>query len=233
MTEDEVIWIADERPIDIPGLGIYLRQLVGEDNWARAVEKYGVAPVVITAPDGTPDNALDIWYNRAIQIFEGGSGVLPPGARVDSFTDARGQDPFSEYVNHQMEMIVLLSCGEKLTTLGGSTGLGSNLADIQSQEFNNLVNYDCKRISNAMTRCAVSKCVRKMFGNVDVKCRFSFVEDDNIKPEKYLEMANTLKNMGISLDVAKLKEVTGLSFISDEQSSVWTPNPQTPEELSE
>ena len=233
LTEDEVIWITDERPIDIPGLGIYLRQLVGEDNWARAIEKYGVAPVVITAPDGTPDNALDIWYNRAIQIFEGGSGVLPPGARVDSLTDARGQDPFSEYVNHQMDMIVLLSCGEKLTTLGGSTGLGSNLADIQSQEFNNLVNYDCKRISNAMTRCAVSKCVRKMFGNVDVKCRFSFVEDDNIKPEKYLEMANTLKNMGISLDVAKLKEVTGLSFISDEQSSVWTPNPQTPEELSE
>ena len=84
-----------------------------------------------------------------------------------------------------------------------------------------------------MTRCAVSKCVHKMFGNVDVKCRFSFVEDDNVTPEKYLEMANTLKNMGISLDVAKLKEVTGLSFISDEQSSVWTPNPQTPEELSE
>ena len=46
-------------------------------------------------------------------------------------------------------------------------------------------------------------------------------------------MANTLKNMGISLDVAKLKEVTGLSFISDEQSSVWTPNPKSAEELSE
>lgn len=66
LSDDEVIWVKEERPIDIPGLNIYLRQLVGEQNWARAVEKYGVAPVVITAPEGTPDNALDVWYQRAV-----------------------------------------------------------------------------------------------------------------------------------------------------------------------
>lgn len=230
ITDDEVIWVKEERPIDIPGLNIYLRQLVGEENWARAVEKYGVAPVVITAPDGTPDQALDEWRQRAIQIFEGGSGVLPPGAHVDTLTDARGQDPFSSYVDHQMEMIVLLACGEKLTTLGGATGLGSNLADVQSQEFNNLVNYDCKRIANSMTRCAVHKCVKKLFPGKQPLCKFAFVEDDNVTPEKYLEFANTLKNMGVTIDIQKLKEMTGLSFISDEQSSVWQPNPTTLED---
>ena len=234
LTEDEVIWIADERPIDIPGLGIYLRQLVGEDNWARATEKYGVAPVVITAPDGTPDNALDIWYNRAIQIFEGGSGVLPPGARVDSLTDARGQDPFSEYVNHQMRMICILAVGNTSSVLGDvGSGLGSDVATKQDEQFQQLVSYDCKRIANAMTRCAVTKCVRKMFNTDDVKCRFTFVEDDYVTPEEYLNMATTLKNMGVSIDIKKLKEITKIGFISDEQSSVWTPNPQTPEELSE
>ena len=231
ISEDEVIWISEERPIDLPGLMIYLRQLIGEDRWSMAVEKFGIPPVVITAPEGTPDQALDVWYNRAIQIWNGGSGVLPPGARVDTLSEARGQDPFSEYVNHQMEMIVLLACGEKLTTLGGATGLGSNLADVQAQDFNNLVNYDCKRISNAMTRCAVTKCVRKMFNTDEVKCRFSFVEDDNVLPEKYIELANSLKNMGVTIDIAKLKEMTGLSFIADEQSSVWQPNPTTPEDL--
>lgn len=230
LSEDEVIWIKEERPIDIPGLNIYLRQLVGEENWARATEKYGVAPVVITAPEGTPDQALDVWYQRAIQIFEGGSGVLPPGAHVDTLTDARGQDPFSDYVAHQMEMIVLLACGEKLTTLGGATGLGSNLADVQSQEFQNLINYDCKRISNALTRCAVKKCVKHLFPGNEVLCRFSFVEQDDIKPEKYIELATTLKNMGVTIDIAKLKEMTGLRFIADEQSSVWQPNPTTLEE---
>ena len=132
LTDDEVCWLKDERPIDIPGLQVYLRQLVGEENWARFVEKEGVPQVVITAPDGTPDNALDTWNSRAIALFEGGSGVLPSGAEVQQLTAARGQDPFSAYCDHQMETIVLLALGEKLTTLGGSTGLGSNLAEIQS-----------------------------------------------------------------------------------------------------
>lgn len=224
LSEDEIIWVKEERPIDIPGLQIYLRQLVGEEGWARATEKYGVAQVIITAPDGTPDTDLDKWNSRALTIFEGGSGVLPPQAKVDQLTDARGQDPFTEFVKHQQEMIVLLACGEKLTTLGGSTGLGSDLASIQSQEFQNLINYDCKRISNSMTRCAVAKCVKKVYGdNAEVKCRFTFVEQDDTTPEKYIELAERCKNLGIAIDISKLKALTGLQFISDEQKDVWTP----------
>ena len=232
LSEDEVVWLKDERPIDIPGLQIYLRQLVGEDNWARATEKYGVAPVVITAPDGTPDQALDVWYNRAIQIFEGGSGVLPPGARVDTLTDARGQDPFSEYVEHQMRMICILAVGNTSSILGDvGSGLGSDVATKQDDQFQQLVSYDCKRIANSLTRCAVAKCVKRMFNTDEVKCRFSFVEDDYVTPKEYLDMATTLKNMGVTIDIAKLKEMTKLSFIADEQSSVWQPNPTTPEDL--
>ena len=52
-------------------------------------------------------------------------------------------------------------------------------------------------------------------------------------PEEYLSMATTLKNMGVTIDIKKLKEITKLGFISDEQSSVWTPNPKSAEELSE
>ena len=88
--------------------------------------------MMINAPNGIRDNGLDTWNTRDIALFEGGSGVLPSGAQVTQLTAARGQDPFSEYCSHQMETIVLLALGEKLTTLGGSTGLGSNLAEIQS-----------------------------------------------------------------------------------------------------
>lgn len=202
---------------------MYLRQLVGENGWARAVEKYGVAPVVITAPEGTPDNALDVWYQRAIQIFEGGSGVLPPGAAVNTLTDARGQDPFSAYVEHQMETIVLLACGEKMTTLGGSTGLGSNLADVQSQEFNNLVNYDCKRISNSITRCAVRKCVKKMFPGQSLQCKFDFVTDDTVTVKEYLEYAAQIQALGGTIDLQKLKALTKLDILADDIKDVWKP----------
>ena len=220
LTDDEVCWLKDERPIDIPGLQVYLRQLVGEENWARFVEKEGVPQVVITAPDGTPDTMLDTWNARAIALFEGGSGVLPSGAQVQQLTAARGQDPFSAYCDHQLETICLLALGEKLTILGGATGLGSNLADIQSQEFADLVSYDCKRIANSMTRCAVSKCVKKLFGDVDVKCRFQFVEQDNTSPKEYLEMAKQASEIGLQIDVNKLKELTKLQFIDTE---AWSP----------
>lgn len=223
LTDDEVCWIKDERPIDIPGLQVYLRQLVGEENWARFVEKEGVPQVVITAPDGTPDNVLDVWNSRALAIFEGGSGVLPSGADINQLTAARGQDPFSAYCEHQMETIVLLALGEKMTTLGGSAGLGSNLAEIQSQEFNDLVTYDTKRIANTMTRCTVRKCAKHL-GFKDTLCRFEFIEKDNTDPSKYLEMAKQIKDMGVKIDIQKLKELTNLTFIADDQESLWTPD---------
>ena len=77
-----------------------MRQLVGETMWAKAVEKYGIAQVLLTAPEGTPDTALDVWNWRAKAIFEGGSGSLPYGSKVDVLTAARSQDPFSEFITH-------------------------------------------------------------------------------------------------------------------------------------
>lgn len=95
--DNEVICIRESRPIDIPGISIYLRQLVGEQQWSRFVEKQGIPQILITAPEGTPDTELDTWNQRAMQIYEGGSGVLPPGAQVNELTAARGQDPFSQF----------------------------------------------------------------------------------------------------------------------------------------
>lgn len=100
LPKDEVCWLEDSMPIDIPGLMLYLRQLVGEEQWARFVEKQGIPQIVITAPEGTPDQALAEWNYRAMQIFEGGSGCLPNGAQVNMLDSARGQDPFTSYVQH-------------------------------------------------------------------------------------------------------------------------------------
>lgn len=223
--KDEICCVFDERPIDIPGILIYLRQLVGEENWARSVEKYGIAQVVITAPDGTPESNYNKWLNRALGIFEGGSGVLPPGAKVDMLTEPRNQDPFSEYCKHQTEIICLLALGGTLSTVGGPTGLGSNLADVQDSQFNDLVTYDCKRISNALTDVVVNKCVKHLFGEqTESLVRFSYVEQDTTTPKEYLEYASTLNTMGIKINISELKRLTGLSIIDDSSSqSIWSP----------
>ena len=55
LPKDEICYVVDSMPVDIPGLMVYLRQLVGEEQWARFVEKQGIPQIVIEAPDGTPD----------------------------------------------------------------------------------------------------------------------------------------------------------------------------------
>lgn len=196
--------------------------MVGEEQWARAVEKYGVAQILITAPEGTSDSALDVWTQRAQRIFEGGSGVLPNGANVDAMTEARGQDPFSAYIQHQMEMIAILATGGTLGTIGGSTGLGSDLADQQNQQFQSLINQDCKKIANSFTRTVVSKCIAHSFGNVPVKVRFTFVEDDEYSASEYLDIAIKLNQIGVRIDMKKFKEMTKLEFIQADDE--WTPD---------
>ena len=86
-----------------------------------------------------------------------------------------------------------------------------------------MVSYDCKRIANTLTRCAVAKCVKKTFGDQPTLCRFQFVEQDNIEPGKYLEMARAARDMGLKIDIQKLRELTKLSFISEEEADLWTP----------
>lgn len=88
--------------------------------------------MIITAPEGTPDSALPMWTIRAQQIMNGGSGVVSPGSSIQELTAARGQDPFSAFCQHQMELIAILATGGTLATVGGATGLGSNLADVQN-----------------------------------------------------------------------------------------------------
>lgn len=226
--EHEVICVRDNLPIDIPGIQIYLRQLVGEQQWARFVEKQGIPQILITAPEGTPDDALEVWNQRAMQIYEGGSGVLPPGANVNEMTAARGQDPFSAFCQHQMEMIAILATGGNLSTIGGSTGLGSNLADVQNDQFQQLISYDCKRIQNAMSAVAVRKAVYDILGENSILCRFEFVENDDTTAEQYLEMASKLAAIGVPLNLTELKKLTNLSFIqdgnADSSSDIWTPS---------
>ena len=89
----------------------------------------------------------------------------------------RGQDPFSEFVKHQEETICVLAIGGSLNTLGGSTGLGSNLAEKQDEQFQSIINLDAKKIQNTVNAVAVEKVCSTLLGQKRM-CKFQFVEQD-------------------------------------------------------
>lgn len=224
LPKDEICYLTSDIPVDVPGLMVYLRQLVGEEQWARFVEKQGIPQVIIEAPEGTPDQNLPQWNYRAMQIFEGGSGTLPYGAKVNVLDSARDQDPFSEYVKHQMEMVCIMSLGGVLLAMPGPTGLGSDLARVQQEAFDQLVTQDCKKLANALTDSVVTKCAKQLGWN-EAKCRFTFVEDEPFSPMEYLDMAEKAHALGMQIDVNEFKNLTKLPFIAEVEE--WTPPRET------
>lgn len=224
--KSEICYTLYSNPIDLPGVTVYLRQLVGETKWAQMVERRGNPQVVITAPEGTPDSNLNIWNQRAVQIQNGASGVLPSGANITQLTDARTDEPFTEFVKHQEEVICIMAIGGALNTLGGATGLGSDLASQQNAQFQSLINQDGKKIQNTINAVALPKVIRGLGFN-KVLCKFKFTEQDDTTPKDYLELAKQARDLGATIDLQKLKEVTGLQFISmpnQEESEIWSPN---------
>ncbi len=224
--DGEIAYVVDDKPLDWAGISIYLRLLVGEEQWARSVEKFGIPQVLLKAPAGTPETDLQKWDYRAQAIFEGASGVLPDGTEADILTAARGQDPFTEFIAHQMQMFCILATGSSLSTLGGTqgstgAGMGSDIASVQDGQFNSLVTLDCKRISNAL-QVAVDRCAESM-GYKETLCRFEFVEDDDTTVSEYLEWAERLQRLGVTIDVERLKALTKIDFIKDDVKDLWTP----------
>lgn len=54
--------------------------------------------------------------------------------------------------------------------------------------------------------------------------RFEFVEANETKPMEYLELAQKARDLGLKVDIQKLKELTGLTFIAEEEKDLWTPS---------
>ena len=124
-------------------------------------------------------------------------------------------------------MFCILAVGGTLDVLAGTqgsagTGMGSSTSDNQMTQFQSLVSYDCKRIQNAM-QVAVKKAVKHIFSTSEVLCHFEYVEKNDTKPQEYLDLAQKCRDLGLKIDISKLKELTGLQFISDDVESVWTP----------
>ena len=77
----------------------------------------------------------------------------------------------------------------------------------------------------------VDKCVKKVYGqNAESKVRFEFVEANDTKPMEYLELAQKARDLGLKIDIQKLREITGLTFVAEEEKDLWTPSVEDAED---
>lgn len=218
----ELCSVVRSRHIDYPAMTIYLRNAVGEKGWGQFVERYGVPPVIITMPENIPQESKADWTQAAEEVAQGASGALPGGSQVFYADGARGTDPFSEFLKHQQELVVLMATGGKLTSLSDSTGIGSGATSAHEETWREVWTRDSVFIAGAINRTCVTAILNKAFPGKPHLAYFDFEKESSPTAGDVFDDAGKAKLAGYLVDKAQLEEKSGYKLIIDPAS---TPQP--------
>lgn len=223
--EARLITLTHRRPIDWPGLVIYIRKSLGEQDWGRYVERYGLPNFIATMHQGATDEQRSDYLKTAKAVRDGQPAALPAGGTVTSIGgDSRGQDPFSVFIEHQEKLIVLMATGGTLTSLA-QADTGSLAGGAQMDVWRQIVRRDVAAISAVINRNLVRPFIENAFPGMDVCAEFQIESSDRPGKKETAELAAALKSAGYTIDQSELEEAVGFKLVKDEapvQQSVGT-----------
>lgn len=204
----ELVSVTDPRPIDWPGLKIFLRSSVSERDWGQFLETYGMPPVIITMPDMTSDDDAPKFMEGAKSIFEGRCGVLPYGSEVSWASESRGTNPFTEFIEHQQKLIVLMATGGLLTSLAES-GSGTLAGDAHEDTWLQIVRRDVRKLSNSFNKMLCEGILKAKFPKQPVLAEFKLETERDPSPKEVFEIAGAAASAGYRIDVEEVAEQSG------------------------
>jgi hypothetical protein len=212
--DGELVTVERPRPVDWPATVIFLRATLGELAWGQFLERFGIPPAFITMPDGATSEDTTRFRQAAEAFTQGQAGTLPYGSNVHFATESRGQNPFSEFVRHQSELIVLLSTGGTLTSLAQS-GTGTLAGNAQMDVWREIVTRDGTIIGDALDRGVAQKICRALFPGKPCLCRFELGREAALTPADALDLAVKAKAAGYILDRDELADAVGFALERD------------------
>lgn len=213
-----IVQLNRRRAIDWPALSIYIRKYVGERDWGRFLERYGIPPVdVIMAPNATDEQRGE--YLACAEAAKNGSSVAyPSGTSISRAETSRGQDPFTAFIEHQEKLIVLMATGGTLTSLA-QADTGSLAGGAQMDVWEQIVQRDGVVISAAMNRDLFIPFLREAFPGEPVMAHFEIGKEDEPSATEAADLAGKLKVAGWRVDQSQLEEQTGLKLEREESAS--------------
>lgn len=213
LPKDDVIVVTRKRQIDWPALMIFLRNAVGERDWGRFLETYGLPPVIITMPQFTSQEEQENYLKAAESVFEGRSGVIPYDSKVDFASESRGVNPFTEFVEHQMKLYVLLSTGGTLTSLSES-GSGTLAGNAQMEVWKQITRADRRITENAINKQLCEQLIKDCpdFKGKPVLAEFQLDTTPKMTPDEIAELASKFSNAGFEMDEKELSQIAGFTI---------------------
>lgn len=210
-----LIGLKRERAIDFPALSIHIREAVGERDWGRFLERYALPkPAVFMAENATQEQRGD-YLDAATKVENGEVSVWPAGTNMIDFAGgSRGTDPFSSFIRHQEELIVLLSTGGTLTSLA-QADTGSLAGGAQMDVWREIVARDARLIAQALQRDLIARFLDFHFPGKPKLVDFSFDLTTKPTPKEMAEVAAVLKSAGYTVKQEELEEATGFTLEKD------------------
>lgn len=206
-----IVQVRRRRPIDYPALAIHIRKYLGERDWGRFIERYGIPPVdVVMAPNATNENR-DEYVEAADRARDGLSTVWPSGSSTSRAEGSRGQDPFSAFIEHQEKLIVLRATGGTLTSLA-QADTGSLAGGAQMEVWDQIVQRDSSLISDALNRQMFWRFLERKFPGRLPAVEFSIGREREVTASDAADLAVKLHGAGYLVDQAELEEATGFTL---------------------
>lgn len=215
----ELVTLVRTRHIDYPALAIYLRNGLGEREWGRFLERYGIPPVLITMPQDIDPAQVDAFCARAVEMSDGGSGALPFGSVVTYAQEARGVNPFREFLDHQQQLVVLMATGGMLTSLTGATGIGQGATQAHEETWRAIVRRDAAAIATALNRTVTDALLDRAFPGRPHLAAFDFQTRPEPGPAELFDLAAKAVQAGYRVAQDELEERTGFRLEPNGQGS--------------
>lgn len=231
--EDSVIKSVKKRPVDGLALPIYIRQQMGEENWARFMARRGLPSCYIIAPGNLGNTTMDSFAAAARKCADGGSGALPNGSQVvTEKLDSSTSQGFQTFLDHQQKLIVLAATGGILGSLAEATGLGSGVADSHDKTWREIIKADAFEISGLIQRSVGARLLDAYFPGKPKLAYFAINAEAPQSSADVLDCVVKASQAGLKVDPAQVSEMTGFKFIN--APDIQDPNaPDESEEVQE
>ena len=206
-----LVTVKRQRAIDYPALTIYIRHALGERDWGRFVEHYGIPPADITMPPNAAEKDKPAFEAAADAAQNAQNIVLPHGSTVNRAAETRGQNPFLDFCNYQAKQILILATGGTLATLAeGDTGTLAGNA--QENVWKQIVARDGTVISDALNRALFRPYLREAFSGRPVAVDFELGDEKTLTAAEVFDLAAKAKTAGWRIAKDELEEASGFTL---------------------
>lgn len=230
--KEDSVAVTRKRQIDWPAMRIFLRESIGERDWGRFLETYGLPPVIITMPEFTSKEDQEAYVEAAAAVFEGRSGVIPHDSDVNFASESRGVNPFTDFIEHQMKLFVLMATGGTLTSLS-EAGSGTLAGNAQMDVWRQIVRADVRIVSNAINKQLCEGIIKAHpdFKGKPVLAEFRLNPEPQMTADQILDLAGKAASAGLELDEKEISQICGFTVRRKQEGGMGfnsAPNPTPP-----